>query len=192
MNHRSCSMGRAWPRPGRRGGGCPYVFGQVGRVVVRGVWNDMPVHAGDQVGEGVPAELAVFLRVPVDGRPMKITPSVCEGRGGRVFLLLVNASGAERECSGCGPCVHRGQRGVLERGVLGGRRARCGRMPVWERGVRGRGRAYDRFRSMAAGRHLASDLHRVAGPGGCQGADHLGPQRRLHDRARPPARRRCA
>jgi hypothetical protein len=40
--------------------GCPYVFGQAGRLVIDGVWNDVCVHAGDQVGEGVPAELAVF------------------------------------------------------------------------------------------------------------------------------------
>ncbi|MBQ0888763.1 hypothetical protein KBZ94_28265 [Streptomyces sp. RM72] len=59
------------------------------------------MHADDQVGEGVPAELAVFLREAVDGLPVKIAPSVCEGCGGRVFFVLVNASGAERECSGC-------------------------------------------------------------------------------------------
>ncbi|MEU8950437.1 hypothetical protein [Streptomyces sp. NPDC048489] len=60
-----------------------------------------PVHADDQVGEGVPAELAAYLRNAVDGRPVKIVPSVC-GCGGRVFFVLVNASGAERECSACG------------------------------------------------------------------------------------------
>ncbi|MFC9646537.1 hypothetical protein ACFTZF_50275 [Streptomyces mirabilis] len=58
------------------------------------------MHADDQVGEGVPAELAAFLRGAVDGRPVKIAPCVC-GCGGRVLLVLVNASGAERECSGC-------------------------------------------------------------------------------------------
>ncbi|WP_329302950.1 hypothetical protein OG410_35920 [Streptomyces sp. NBC_00659] len=66
----------------------------------RGIRNDVSVHADDQVGEGVPAELAAFLRGVVDGRPVKIAPSVC-GCGGRVFFVLVNASGAERECSGC-------------------------------------------------------------------------------------------
>lgn len=35
----------------------------------------------------------------------------------------------------------------------------------------------------AARPRLAADLHRVAGPGGRQGPDQLGPQRRLHDRA---------
>ncbi|MGW0926793.1 hypothetical protein ACWD3J_48705 [Streptomyces sp. NPDC002755] len=62
----------------------------------------MSVHADDQVGEGVPAKLAAFLRDAVDGRPVKIAPSIWEGCGGRVFFVLVNASGAERECSGCG------------------------------------------------------------------------------------------
>lgn len=62
----------------------------------------MSVHADDQVGEGVPADLAVFLRGAVDGRPVKIASSVCQGCGGRVFFVLVNASGAERECCGCG------------------------------------------------------------------------------------------
>ncbi|MFF3653767.1 hypothetical protein [Streptomyces olivochromogenes] len=71
-------------------------------MVGQGLWNDALVHADDQVGEGVPAELAVFLRGAVDGRPVKIAPSACEGCGGRVFFVLVNASGAERECSGCG------------------------------------------------------------------------------------------
>ncbi|WP_405849556.1 hypothetical protein OG211_20510 [Streptomyces niveus] len=62
------------------------------------------MHADDQVDEGVSAELAVFLReVEVDDRrPVKIAPCVCEGCGGRVFLFLVNASGAERRCSACG------------------------------------------------------------------------------------------
>lgn len=101
----SCTAGATScaPRASRDGapGGCPYVFGQAGRVWGRGVWNDVSVHADDQVGEGVPAELAAFLRGAVDGRPVKITPSICEGCGGRVFFVLVNASGAERECSGC-------------------------------------------------------------------------------------------
>ncbi|WP_406330601.1 hypothetical protein [Streptomyces sp. NBC_00203] len=60
------------------------------------------MHADDQVGEGVSAELAVFLRGAVDGRRVKIVPSVCGGCDGRLFFVLVNASGAERECSGCG------------------------------------------------------------------------------------------
>ncbi|MFE7840470.1 hypothetical protein ACFU53_31790 [Streptomyces sp. NPDC057474] len=59
------------------------------------------MHADDQVGEGVHTGLAAFLRGAVDGRPVQIAPSVCEGRGGRVFFVLVNASGAERECFGC-------------------------------------------------------------------------------------------
>ncbi|MFD9413087.1 hypothetical protein ACFWBN_39795, partial [Streptomyces sp. NPDC059989] len=69
-----------------------------------GVWNDVPVHADDQVGEGVSAELAVFLRNAADGRPVKIVPSVCKGCGGRVFSVLVDdvEGGAERVCAGCG------------------------------------------------------------------------------------------
>ncbi|WP_173092181.1 hypothetical protein [Actinomadura verrucosospora] len=59
------------------------------------------MHRDDQVGEGVSAELAAFLRSVDDGRPVKIAPSVCEGCGGRVFFVLVTASGAERECSSC-------------------------------------------------------------------------------------------
>ncbi|MEV8362613.1 hypothetical protein [Streptomyces niveus] len=60
------------------------------------------MHADDQVDEGISAELALLLRGVDDRRPVKIAPSVCEGCGGRVFLFLVNASGAERRCSGCG------------------------------------------------------------------------------------------
>ncbi|MFF3553152.1 hypothetical protein ACWD4V_08440 [Streptomyces tsukubensis] len=60
------------------------------------------MHADDQVGRGVPAELVALLRDADDHRPVKIVPSVCRGCGGRVFSVLVNASGAERECSGCG------------------------------------------------------------------------------------------
>lgn len=60
------------------------------------------MHADDQVGEGVPAELAAFLRESDDNRPVKIVPSVCGACGGRVFSVLVTESGAERECSGCG------------------------------------------------------------------------------------------
>ncbi|EFG04993.1 hypothetical protein CRV15_35455 (plasmid) [Streptomyces clavuligerus] len=59
------------------------------------------MHVDDEVGEGVPAELAAFLRGAGDGRPVRVAASVC-GCGGRVFFVLVNASGAERECSGCG------------------------------------------------------------------------------------------
>jgi hypothetical protein len=65
-----------------------------------GVWNDVPVHADDQVGEGVSAELAVFLRNVDDNRPAKIVPCVCDGCGGRVFFVLVDE--AERVCTGCG------------------------------------------------------------------------------------------
>jgi hypothetical protein len=88
--------------PGPVRGGCPYAFGRTGRVVVRGVWNDALVHADDQVGAGVSAELAEFLRGAVDGRPVRIVPSVCEACGGPRFFVLVNMSGAQRECSGCG------------------------------------------------------------------------------------------
>jgi hypothetical protein len=44
---------------------------------------------------------------------------------------------------------------------------------------------------VAAGRHLASDLHRAPGPGRRERADHLGHQRRLHGVPGPPARRRA-
>ncbi|MEV5479206.1 hypothetical protein AB0L66_43910 [Streptomyces sp. NPDC052207] len=69
-----------------------------------GVWNDVRVHADDQVGEGVSAELAVFLGNAADGRPVKIVASVCGGCGGRVFFVLVDdvEGGAERVCGGCG------------------------------------------------------------------------------------------
>ncbi len=69
-----------------------------------GVWNDVAVHADDQVGEGVSADLAVFLRNAGDGRRVKIVPSVCGGCGGRVFFVLVDdvEGGAERVCVGCG------------------------------------------------------------------------------------------
>ncbi|MGV9607106.1 hypothetical protein ACWDR2_25635 [Streptomyces sp. NPDC003631] len=69
-----------------------------------GVWNDVRVHADDQVGEGVSAELAVFLGNAADGRPVKIVASVCSGCGGRVFFVLVDdvEGGAERVCGGCG------------------------------------------------------------------------------------------
>ncbi|MFB8027291.1 MULTISPECIES: hypothetical protein [unclassified Streptomyces] len=62
------------------------------------------MHADDQVGEGVSADLAVFLRNADDGRPVKIVPSVCGGCGGRVFFVLVDdvEGGAERVCAGCG------------------------------------------------------------------------------------------
>ncbi|MFF2996931.1 hypothetical protein ACFVTC_20570 [Streptomyces sp. NPDC057950] len=66
-----------------------------------GDWNDVPEHADDQVGEGVSADLAVFFRNADDGRPVKIAAFVC-GCGGRVFFVSVNASGAQRKCSGCG------------------------------------------------------------------------------------------
>ncbi|MFF1683458.1 hypothetical protein ACFVYG_46440, partial [Streptomyces sp. NPDC058256] len=66
-----------------------------------GVWNDVPVHADDQVGEGVSVDLAAFLRNAADGRPMKIVPSGCGGCGGRVFFVLVDdvEGGAERVCA---------------------------------------------------------------------------------------------
>jgi len=62
------------------------------------------VHAGDQVDEGVSAELAALLRNGVDGCLVKIVPSVCGGCGGRVFSVLVDdvEGGAERVCAGCG------------------------------------------------------------------------------------------
>ncbi|MEU8762338.1 hypothetical protein [Streptomyces sp. NPDC048659] len=56
----------------------------------------------DEIGAGVSAELAEFLRDAVDSRPARIAPCVCAGCGGRAFAVLVNTSGAERECSGCG------------------------------------------------------------------------------------------
>ncbi|WP_242887535.1 hypothetical protein [Actinomadura litoris] len=59
------------------------------------------MHAADQVGDGVPAELAMFLRKALDGRPAKIAPSICRGCGGQVFFVLVNESAAERECRDC-------------------------------------------------------------------------------------------
>jgi hypothetical protein len=46
----------------------PYVFGQTGRVWVRGVLNPVAAHADGQVGMGA-AELAAFVRGAVDGRP---------------------------------------------------------------------------------------------------------------------------
>jgi hypothetical protein len=62
------------------------------------------VHVDDQVDDGVPAELAEYLRGAVDDRPVKITPSLCGGCGGRRFFVLVDdvEGGAERECCGCG------------------------------------------------------------------------------------------
>ncbi|MET9555890.1 hypothetical protein [Streptomyces sp. NPDC006645] len=60
------------------------------------------MHADDQVDAGVPAPLAEFLRDADDIRPVRIVPAVCEACGGRVFRVLVNSSGAERECAGCG------------------------------------------------------------------------------------------
>ncbi|QDY78829.1 hypothetical protein [Streptomyces qinzhouensis] len=62
------------------------------------------MHADDQVGEGVPADLAEFLRSTDDGRPVTIVPSVCGGCGGRVFSVLIDdvEGGAERMCTGCG------------------------------------------------------------------------------------------
>lgn len=45
---------------------------------------------------------------------------------------------------------------------------------------------------LAAGRQLEAHLHRATGPGRCEAADHLGPQRRLHRVPVPPARRRSA
>lgn len=62
------------------------------------------MHAGDQVGDGVSAELTAFLREAGDGRLVKIAPSVCGGCDGRVFLVFVDdvEGGAERECTGCG------------------------------------------------------------------------------------------
>ncbi|MFG2622565.1 hypothetical protein ACGFXC_33620 [Streptomyces sp. NPDC048507] len=62
------------------------------------------MHADDQVGEGVSADLAVLLRSVDDGRPVKIVPSVCGGCGGRVFLVLFDdvEGGAARMCVACG------------------------------------------------------------------------------------------
>lgn len=60
------------------------------------------MHIDDEVREGVPDALAVFLRGADDGRPVLVVPSVCGECAGRVFSVLVNESGAERECAGCG------------------------------------------------------------------------------------------
>ncbi|MER7171938.1 hypothetical protein [Streptomyces mesophilus] len=60
------------------------------------------MHAEDQVGAGVSAELAKFLREAEDGRPVMIAPSVCDGCSSRSFFVLVNTSAAARECAGCG------------------------------------------------------------------------------------------
>ena len=69
-----------------------------------GVWNAVPVHADDQVDEGVSPELAWFLRSAVDHRPVRIVPAVCDRCGGRVFCVLVDdvEGAAERVCAGCG------------------------------------------------------------------------------------------
>ncbi|MFD8938206.1 hypothetical protein ACFV0R_23660 [Streptomyces sp. NPDC059578] len=69
-----------------------------------GVWNDGSVHVDDQVGQGVSADLAAFLRNADDDRPVKIVSSVCGECGGRVFVVLVDdvEGGAERVCTGCG------------------------------------------------------------------------------------------
>jgi hypothetical protein len=40
-------------------------------VLVRGFWNDVPVHADDQVGDGVSAELATSVRDAGGGRLVK-------------------------------------------------------------------------------------------------------------------------
>ncbi|TJZ90687.1 hypothetical protein [Actinacidiphila oryziradicis] len=62
------------------------------------------MQADDQVGDGVSAELAAFLRDAGGGRLVKIAPSVCSACDGRVFFVLVDdiEGGAERECSACG------------------------------------------------------------------------------------------
>ncbi|MFF0096069.1 hypothetical protein ACFYSF_39980 [Streptomyces canus] len=66
--------------------------------------NDVPVRTDDQVGEGVPADLAVFLRNAADDRPVKIVASVCGECGGRVCFVLVDEveGGAEWVRTGCG------------------------------------------------------------------------------------------
>ncbi|MFE0632125.1 hypothetical protein ACFW3D_34890 [Streptomyces sp. NPDC058864] len=60
------------------------------------------MHTDDEVGDDVPAELAALLRGADDRRPVRIAVSVCDGCGGRLFLVLANDSAAERECAGCG------------------------------------------------------------------------------------------
>ncbi|MFF2775464.1 hypothetical protein ACFVU3_11190 [Streptomyces sp. NPDC058052] len=72
------------------------------RSVVHGVRENATVHADDRIDADVPEALAALLRDGDDGRPVTVASSVCGGCGGRVFFVLVNASGAERECSGCG------------------------------------------------------------------------------------------
>lgn len=63
----------------------------------------MSVHADDQVGEGVSADLAKFLRNIGENRPVKIVPAVCGRYGGRVFSVLVDdvEGAAERVCARC-------------------------------------------------------------------------------------------
>ncbi|MFJ9350946.1 hypothetical protein [Streptomyces sp. NPDC101237] len=60
------------------------------------------------------------------------------------------------------------------------------------RRVRSLGPGVGPISSLAAGRHLVSDLHCPAGTGRHGGPDHLGSQHRLHRLPGPPARRRCA
>ncbi|WP_327289232.1 hypothetical protein [Streptomyces sp. NBC_01198] len=62
------------------------------------------MHADDQVGAGVAAELADVLRDAVDDHPVKIVPSVCEECDGRVFSVLVDdlEGAAVRVCADCG------------------------------------------------------------------------------------------
>lgn len=62
------------------------------------------MHADDQVGEGVSAALAAFLRNADEVRPVKIVPSVCGECGGRVFFVFVDdvEGAAGRVCTGCG------------------------------------------------------------------------------------------
>ncbi|MFH7599559.1 hypothetical protein WDV06_31335 [Streptomyces racemochromogenes] len=50
---------------------------------------------------GVSGELAAYLCEAVYGSRVVITPAVCEGCGGREFLVLAGDRGVERECSAC-------------------------------------------------------------------------------------------
>jgi hypothetical protein len=69
-----------------------------------GCLEGVPVHVDDQVGDGVSAELAEFLRGAVGDRPVKVVASVCGACGGRRFVVLVDdvEGVAERECAACG------------------------------------------------------------------------------------------
>ncbi|WP_031485916.1 hypothetical protein [Streptomyces bicolor] len=61
------------------------------------------MHADDQVGDGVPADLAALLR-EVDDRPVRISASACGDCGGRTFFVHFDEveGGVRRDCGACG------------------------------------------------------------------------------------------